>query len=56
MDSGTDDQKTWIQVVPATFQLMGIQKMVKGYEEDYSNASAGAMLKRPYAIARYTGL
>ena len=56
MDSGTDDQKTWIQVVPATFQLLGIQKMVKGYEEDYSNASAGAMLKRPYAIARYTGL
>ena len=56
MDSGTDDQKTWIQVVPATFQLMGIQKMVKGYEEDYSNASAGAMLKRPYAVVRYTGL
>lgn len=55
-DSGTDDQKTFIQVVPATFQLMGIQKMVKGFEEDYSNATAGIMLKRPYAVVRVTGI
>lgn len=55
-DSGTDDQKTFIQVVPSTFQLMGVQKMVKGYEEDYSNATAGVMVKRPYAIVRYSGI
>lgn len=55
-DSGTDDQKTFIQVVPATFQLMGIQKLVKGLEEDYSNATAGIMCKRPYAVIRITGI
>ncbi len=56
MDSGTDDQNTFVQVVPATFQMLGIQKLVKGYEEDYSNATAGILTKRPYAVVRYTGL
>lgn len=56
LDSGTDDQNTFIQVVPATFMLLGIQKMVKGMEEDYSNATAGVMVKRPYAVYRQTGL
>lgn len=56
LDSGTDDQNTFIQVVPATFMLLGIQKMVKGTEEDYSNATAGTMVKRPYAITRWSGI
>ena len=56
VDSGTDDQKTFIQVVPATFQLLGIQKLVKGMEEDYSNATAGTMCKRPYAVTRWSGI
>lgn len=55
-DSGTDDQKTFIQVVPATFNLLGIQKMVKGSEEDYSNATAGVMCKRPYGVYRMSGI
>lgn len=55
-DSGTDGGDTWIQVVPATFQLLGVQKMAKGYEEDYSNATAGAFCKRPYAVKRFTGI
>lgn len=55
-DSGTDDGATWIQVVPATFQLLGVQKMAKGYEEDYSNATAGAFCKRPYAVYRMSGI
>lgn len=55
-DSGTDDQRTFTQIVPATFQLLGVQKMVKGYEEDYSNATAGVLCKRPYGIVRYTGI
>lgn len=55
-DSGTDDDRTFIQVVPATFQLLGIQKLAKGYEEDYSNATAGIMCKRPYAVIRFTGI
>jgi hypothetical protein len=55
-DSGSDGGATWIQVVPATFQLLGVQKMAKGYEEDYSNATAGAFCKRPYAVLRMTGI
>ncbi len=56
-DTGsTDDQKTFIQVVPAKFQLLGVAKLAKGYEEDYANATAGVMVKRPYAIVRFTGI
>jgi hypothetical protein len=52
----TDDNKTFIQVVPATFQLLGVQQLAKGYEEDYSNATAGVMVKRPYAVYRASGI
>lgn len=55
-DLSTDDGRTWVQVVPAKFQLLGVQQMAKGYEEDYSNATAGVMLKRPYAVYRATGI
>lgn len=55
-DLSTDDGRTFIQVVPARFQLLGIAKLAKAYEEDYSNATAGIMLKRPYAVVRYTGI
>lgn len=52
----TDDRRTFIQVVPARFQLMGVQKLTKGFEEDYSNATAGVMCKRPYAVYRASGI
>lgn len=55
-DSGTDDGRTLIQVVPAKFQLLGIQKGAKYYEEDYSNATAGVMCKRPFAVYRASGI
>lgn len=55
-DSGTDDQRTFAQVVPATFQLLGVQKLVKGLEEDYSNATAGILCKRPYGVYRGSGI
>lgn len=52
-DTSSDDRKTFIQVVPAKFMVLGVQKLTKGYEEDYSNATAGVMCKRPYAVVRY---
>lgn len=52
-DLSTDDGKTFIQIVPAKFQVLGVQKLAKGYEEDYSNATAGIMTKRPYAVVRF---
>lgn len=52
----TDDQNTFIQVVPAKFQLLGVSQQTKTYEEDYSNATAGVMVKRPFAVYRATGI
>lgn len=52
-DTSTDDRKTFIQVVSQKFFVVGVQKLAKGYEEDYSNCTAGIMCKRPYAVVRY---
>lgn len=55
-DGGTDGGQTWAQVVPAKFQALGTEKRVKGYIEDFSNALAGVMLKRPFAVVRRSGV
>jgi hypothetical protein len=55
-DMSTDDGRTFIQVVPTKFQVMGVQQLTKAYEEDYSNATAGVMCKRPYAVVRRSGI
>jgi Uncharacterized protein conserved in bacteria (DUF2184) len=55
-DSGTDGGNTWAQLVPAKFQALGTEKRAKGYVEDFSNATAGVLLKRPYAIVRRSGV
>jgi hypothetical protein len=52
----TDDNRTWLQVVPAKFQVVGVQQMTKGYKEDYTMATAGVVCKRPYAVYRVTGI
>ena len=55
-DNGTDGGATFIQVVPTRFIVTGVQKLVKGYEEGYSNATAGVMCKRPWAVYRASGI
>ena len=55
-DSSSDGGKTFIQPVPAKFQVLGVQKLAKSYVEDYVNATAGTMCKRPWAIVRFTGI
>jgi hypothetical protein len=55
-DQSTDDGRTWVQPVPTKFMTLGVAQQAKGYEEDYSNATAGAMLKRPWAVVRYSGI
>ena len=52
-DQSTDGGRVWIQPVPTKFQVLGVQQLSKAYEEDYSNATAGAMCKRPWANVRY---
>lgn len=55
-DGATDDSRVWVQVVPAKFQALGVEQQAKGYVEDFTNATAGVMCKRPYAVVRYTGI
>jgi hypothetical protein len=55
-DLSSDDGRAFAQIVPAKFQVLGVQQMAKGYEEDYSNATAGIICKRPFAVVRYTGI
>jgi hypothetical protein len=50
--ASTDDKRVWLHAVPTRFRVLGVQQMVKGLEEDYTMASAGAYLKRPYAVVR----
>lgn len=55
-DGGTDGGQVWAHLVPAKFQALGTEKRAKGYVEDFSNALAGVMVKRPYAIVRRSGV
>jgi hypothetical protein len=55
-DMSTDGGRVWIQPVPTKFQVLGVQQLAKAYEEDYSNATAGAMCKRPFAVTRWFGI
>ena len=55
-DSSTDGGMTFSQLVPSKFQVLGVEKKAKGYIEDYTNATAGVMCRRPWAVARYTGI
>jgi len=54
-DGSSDDRRTWMQAIPTKFMVLGVQQETKGYKEDYSNATAGQMLKRPWALARMSG-
>lgn len=55
-DMSTDGGRTFIQPVPTKFMVQGVQQLAKAYEEDYSNATAGVMCKRPYAMVRFYGI
>lgn len=55
-DSGSDDGRVFIQMVPSKFMALGVEKLAKGYVEDYANATAGVLVKRPYGVARMSGL
>jgi hypothetical protein len=55
-DGSDDGGRTWSQNVPTKFNLNGVAKYEKNYSESYSNATAGALLKRPYAVVRFSGI
>lgn len=56
LDDSTDDGRTFMQNVPARFQALGTEQRAKGYIEDYTNALGGVIVKRPWAVRRYSGL
>ncbi len=56
VDESTDDRRTWLQVVPSKFQSLGVDQLAKRYIEAYSNATAGVLLKRPWAVYRASGI
>lgn len=51
----SDDGRVFTQMVPAKFITIGAQQLTKGYEEDFGNATAGTMLKRPAFVVRRSG-
>lgn len=55
-DGSTDDGSVIAQIVPAKFMALGVEKRSKSYVEDFANATAGAMCKRPYAVVRFSGI
>lgn len=55
-DGASDDSRVFAQVVPAKFMALGVGKDAKSYTEDYTNATAGVMCKRPYAVTRFSGI
>lgn len=54
--SSTDGGRTFMQMVQSKFQMLGVSKQTKTYEEAYSNGTAGILLKRGYAVVRYSGI
>lgn len=55
-DTGTDGGRVFTQIVPVRFRLLGTEQQAKAIVEDYTNASAGVMLARPYAVVRRSGI
>lgn len=55
-DGSTDNGRVFDQLVPAKFEALGTETRAKSYAEDYTNATAGVMLKRPWAVVRYSGI
>lgn len=54
--ASTDGGKVWEQLVPVRFRTIGSERRIKTYVEDYGNALAGTLLKRPFAVVRRSGI
>lgn len=55
-DLSTDDKRTFAQIIPAKIQNLGMKMELKGQTEDFTNATAGVICKRPFAVVRYSGV
>jgi hypothetical protein len=55
-DGSTDGGQTIIQVVPTKYKALGVVQIPKGFQEDASNATAGCIYKRPWAVYCASGI
>ena len=55
-DGSSDDNRTITQIVPTKFMALGVEQRSKSYVEDFTNATAGILVKRPYAVIRRSGI
>lgn len=55
-DGSTDGGAVFAQMVPSKFQVLGVQKLDDGYREAYTNATAGVLCKRPWAVIRRSAI
>jgi len=55
-DGSTDGGEVIAQLVPNRFFMLGTEQRAKGTVEDYTNALAGVMCKRPWAVVRRSGI
>jgi hypothetical protein len=55
-DGSSDGSRVFDQIVPAKLKSLGVEQRAKSYLEDFTNATAGVMLKRPWAVVRYSGI
>lgn len=56
VDGSSDGGETFTQLVQTKFMTLGVEKRAKSYVEDYANATAGTLCKRPWAVVRMTGI
>lgn len=56
VDGSTDGGEVFIQLVQSKLITLGVEKRAKSYVEDFSNGTAGALCKRPWAVVRYIGI
>lgn len=55
-DASSDNGRVFDQIIPAKMRSLGVEQRAKSYVEDYTNATAGVMLKRPFAVYRASGI
>ena len=56
VDGSSDGGDVFSQLVQTKFMTLGVEKKVTAYVEGYSNATAGTLCKRPWAVVRVMGI
>jgi hypothetical protein len=56
VDNSTDGGQVFDQWVQVLFKALGVEQKIKGFEESFSNATAGVVCKRPFAVYRASGI